>query len=124
MRLSIFTRLTLKLEEPYNLTFLFNKPTALELLTINNQTSQLYTAFQASEEKVEALRAMVDYQVQVAKQYCSEVHGLEDDTGKPIVLSNNEEVIKFLDYLTLEMVQKLYGQFLEKLNVTEEEKKS
>ena len=124
MRLSIFTRLTLKLEVPYNLTFLCNKPTALELLTINNQTSQLYTSFQSAEEKIEALRAMVDYQVQVTKQYCSEVHGLEDDTGKPVVLNNSEEVIKFLDYLTLDMVQKLYSQLLEKLNVTQEEKKS
>lgn len=124
VKLSLFTRLTVKLESPHAFTFLFNKPTALELLTINNQTAQIFGSLQEAEDKATAVNELLAYQVSIVKQYCTEVHGLEDDNGVPIALKVPAEILHLLDYLPLNIMQDLFGKFLAGLNPSLEEKKS
>lgn len=124
VKLSLFTRLTVKLESPHAFTFLFNKPTALELLTISNQTAQVFSSYNKSEDKSAALSELMAYQVSIVKQYCTEVHGLEDDNGVPVVLKVPTEILHLLDYLPLEIMQDLFNKFLEGLTPSLEEKKS
>lgn len=124
VKLSLFTRLTVKLESPHAFTFLFNKPTALELLTINNQTAQIFGSLNESEDKATAISELMSYQVSIVKQYCTEVHGLEDDNGVPTVLKAGDDLTRFLDYLPLNILQDLFSKFLAGLNPSVEEKKS
>jgi hypothetical protein len=124
VKLSLFTRLTVKLESPYAFTFLFNKPTALELLTIGSQTAQLYSAYNNGEDKVTPTIAVYDYQTGILKQYCTEVHGLEDDNGIPTVLKTAEDISRFLDYLPLNINMELFNKFQLGLSPSVEEKKS
>lgn len=123
VKLSLFTRLTVKLESPHAFTFLFNKPTALELLTIQSQSFQLQATAESTEERA-AFAELCNYETIILKKYCTEVHGLEDDNGVPIVLKLSEDIDKFLDYLPVGILQNLYWKFIIGLNPTPEEKKS
>lgn len=127
-KVSQFTKAVLKTGEPYNLTVLCNKPTALELIQIQSQSQQVYANFKTSTEEagnsIEAFTEMFRYQIDILGNYVTCVEGLEGDDGKPVAVSNSMEVRELISRFPTDLIALLFGKFLEALYPSATEKKS
>ena len=128
-KVSQFTKTVLKTGEPYNLTVLCNKPTALELIQIQSQSQQVYANFKTSTEdeasnSTEALTDMFRYQIDILSNYITCIEGLEGDDGNPVTVSTPEEVKELISRFPADLIALLFGKFLEALHPSPTEKKS
>jgi hypothetical protein len=128
-KVSQFTKTVLKTGEPYNLTVLCNKPTALELIQIQSQSQQVYANFKTSTEEgasnsTEALAEMFRYQIDILGNYVTCIEGLEGDDGNPVAVSNTAEVRELISRFPVDLIGLLFGKFLEALYPSATEKKS
>jgi hypothetical protein len=127
-KVSQFTKTVLKTGEPYNLTVLCSKPTALELIQIQSQSQQVYASFKTSTEEVgnsaEALTEMFRYQIDILGNHITSVEGLEGDDGNPVTVSNSVEVRELISRFPADLIALLFNKFLEALYPSATEKKS
>jgi len=127
-KVSQFTKTVLKTGEPYNLTVLCSKPTALELIQIQSQSQQVYANFKTSTEEVgnstEALTEMFRYQIDILGNHITSVEGLEGDDGNPVTVSNSVEVRELISRFPADLIALLFNKFLEALYPSATEKKS
>jgi hypothetical protein len=127
-KVSQFTKTVLKTGEPYNLTVLCSKPTALELIQIQSQSQQVYANFKTSTEEVgnstEALTEMFRYQIDILGNYITCIEGLEADDGNPVTVSNSVEVRELINRFPVDLIGLLFNKFLEALYPSATEKKS
>jgi hypothetical protein len=127
-KVSQFTKTVLKTGEPYNLTVLCSKPTALELIQIQSQSQQVYATFKASTEEAgnsaEALTEMFRYQIDILGNYITSVEGLEGDDGNPVTVSNPVEIRELISRFPADLIALLFNKFLEALYPSDTEKKS
>lgn len=127
-KVSQFTKTVLKTDEPYNLTVLCSKPTALELIQIQSQSQQVYASFKTSTEEAgnsaEALTEMFRYQIDILGNYITSVEGLEGDDGNPVTVSNSVEVRELISRFPADLIALLFNRFLEALYPSATEKKS
>lgn len=128
-KVSQFTKTVLKTGEPYNLTVLCSKPTALELIQIQSQSQQVYANFKTSTEdeannSTEALAEMFRYQIDILGNYVTCIEGLEGDDGSPVAVSNPAEVRELISRFPADLIALLFNKFLEALYPSATEKKS
>ena len=127
-KVSQFTKTVLKTDEPYNLTVLCSKPTALELIQIQSQSQQVYANFKTLTEEAgnsaEALTEMFRYQIDILGNYITSVEGLEGDDGNPVTVSNSVEVRELVSRFPADLIALLFNKFLEALYPSATEKKS
>ena len=124
IKLNQFIKSVIKVEEPYNLTFVLSKPTAMELIQIQSQSSQLYARMSSDEDKADALSELLRYQVDVLKNYVTEITGFEDDDGKSVTITTSTDLVTMVERLPFGLLGILFGKFLESLFPNTEEKKS
>lgn len=124
IKLNQFIKSVIKIEEPYNLTFVVQRPTAMELIQIQSQSSQLYARMSSDEDKADALSELLRYQVDVLKNYVTEITGFEDDDGKSVTISAPAELVTMIERLPFNLLGTLFGKYLESLFPNNEEKKS
>lgn len=124
IKLNQFIKSVIKVEEPYNLNFVFLKPTALELVQIQSQTAQLYAKLSSEENKTEPMGDLLRYQVDTIRNYVTEITGFEDDDGKTITLTSDSNLTSMVERLPINLLGIVFGKFLESLFPSPEEKKS
>ena len=124
IKLNQFIKSVIKVEEPYNLTFVFSRPTALELIQIQSQTSQLYAKLSSEEDKKDAMADLIRYQVDTIKNHATEIAGFEDEDGKAVTISVASDLASMVERLPINLLGIVFSKFLESVFPTTEEKKS
>jgi hypothetical protein len=124
IKLNQFIKSVITVEEPYNLTFVFSRPTALELIQIQSQTSQLYAKLSSEEDKKDAMADLIRYQVDTIKNHVTELSGFEDEDGKAVTISVASDLATMVERLPINLLGVAFTKFLESVFPTIEEKKS
>lgn len=126
LKLSNLIKTTIKVAEPYNITWVFRRPSALDLIKIQSTTSQLYAASQAGEKEVTAsyMEDLIRFQVELISTYCCEVTGFLDDKNKVCTVTDADQLRELVDHIPLQLISMTFNSFLESLYATSEEKKS
>ena len=124
IKLNQFIKSVIKVEEPYNLTFVLSKPTAMELIQIQSQSSQLYSRISSEDQKSDAVAELLRYQVDVLKNYVTEIVGFEDDDGKSVTITASTDLVTMVERLPFGLLGMVFAKFLESLFPNTEEKKS
>jgi hypothetical protein len=123
IRLNQFIKSVVKIDEPYNLTFLFSKPTAMELIQIQSQAQQLFSSIQ-EEQNTEKITELIRYQIDTVKNHVTEIKGFEDDDGKSVTINVSSDLVTMIDRLPMSLLALVFNGFLQSLVPTEAEKKS
>ena len=123
IKLNQFIKSVVKIAEPYNLTFLFSKPTAMELIQIQSQTQQLFAGIQ-EEHNADKIAEMIRYQVDTLKNYVTEIVGFEDDDGKSVTINASSDLTTMVERLPMNLLAMVFNSFLQSLVPTDTEKKS
>jgi hypothetical protein len=123
LKLNQFIKSVVKIEEPYNLTFLFSKPTAMQLIQIQSQTQQLFAGIQ-EDQNTEKVTELIRYQIDTVKNHVTEISGFEDDDGKSVSIKDVSDLGDMIDRLPMGLLALVFNGFLQSLVPTETEKKS
>jgi hypothetical protein len=129
LKLSGLIKTTVKVADPYHITWLFRRPSALDLIKIQSTTSQLYAASQASTTTEGApapsyLEDLIRFQVELIATYCCEATGFLDDKNKVCTVTDPDQLKELIEHIPLQLISMTFNSFLESLYASADEKKS